>query len=91
MYICNSNRFQMTTLTLKINERTKAGKAFLAMTSSLVKESKSIEIVTSKPNLEGIGESPYNPEFVAMIKKAEKRGNYITVDPKDIWGSLGLK
>jgi hypothetical protein len=88
LYICNSNRFQMTTLTLKINERTKAGKAFLAMTSSLVKESKSIEIVTSSSSKE---ESPYNPEFVAMIKKAEKRGNYITVDPKNIWGSLGLK
>lgn len=77
----------MTTLTLKINERTKAGKAFLAMTSSLVKESKSIAIVTSSSK----EENPYNPEFVAMIKKAEKRGNYITVDPKNIWGSLGLK
>ncbi len=77
----------MTTLTLKVNERTKAGKAFLAMTSSLVKESKSIAIVTSSSK----EESPYNPEFVAMIKKAEKRGNYITVDPKNIWGSLGLK
>jgi hypothetical protein len=88
LYICNSNRFQMTTLTLKINERTKAGKAFLAMTSSLVKESKSIEIVTSSSSNK---ESPYNPEFVAMIKNAEKRGNYITVDPKNIWGSLGLK
>jgi hypothetical protein len=82
----------MTTLTLKINERTKAGKAFLAMTSSLVKESKSIEIVTSSfSNLETKEESPYNPEFVAMIKNAEKRGNYITVDPKKIWESLGLK
>ena len=35
--------------------------------------------------------SPYDPDFVAMVKKAEKRCNYKEVDPKDIWGSLGLK
>ena len=35
--------------------------------------------------------SPYDPEFVAMIKGAEKRGNYKTVDPNDVWGSLNLK
>ncbi|MGZ3756987.1 MAG: DUF2683 family protein [Mucilaginibacter sp.] len=35
--------------------------------------------------------SPYDSDFVTMVKKAEKRGNYKEVDPKDIWGSLGLK
>ena len=35
--------------------------------------------------------SPYNPEFVANIKNAEKRGKYKTVDPADVWGSLNLK
>ncbi len=35
--------------------------------------------------------SPYDPDFVAMIKKAEKRANYTEVDPNDIWGSLNLK
>jgi hypothetical protein len=35
--------------------------------------------------------SPYNPDFVAMIKNAEKRGNYKEIDPKDVWGSLNLK
>jgi hypothetical protein len=34
---------------------------------------------------------PYNPDFVAIVKKAEKRSNYIEVDPNDIWGSLNLK
>jgi hypothetical protein len=33
----------------------------------------------------------YDPEFVKMIKKAEKRGNYKTIDAKDVWGSLNLK
>jgi len=37
----------MTTLTLKINERTKAGKAFLEMAKVMIKESKSIEIVSN--------------------------------------------
>ncbi|HVW99872.1 MAG TPA: DUF2683 family protein [Candidatus Babeliaceae bacterium] len=32
--------------------------------------------------------SPYDPAFVDMIKKAEKRGNYTTIDPADVWGSL---
>jgi hypothetical protein len=39
----------------------------------------------------GVETSPYDPEFVAMIKKAEKRGNYKDVDPNNIWGSLNLK
>ncbi len=34
---------------------------------------------------------PYDPDFVAMVKKAEERGNYKDVDPNDIWGSLNLK
>lgn len=35
--------------------------------------------------------SPYNPEFVEMVKTAEKRGNFNTIDPNDVRGSLGLK
>ena len=35
--------------------------------------------------------SPYDPEFVAMVKKAAKNGNYAEVDPNDVWGSLNLK
>jgi hypothetical protein len=34
--------------------------------------------------------SPYDPDFVAMMKSAEKRGNYKTIDPDDVWGSLNL-
>ncbi|HEY8928368.1 MAG TPA: DUF2683 family protein [Mucilaginibacter sp.] len=36
-------------------------------------------------------QGPYDPEFVSMVKKAEKRGNYKEVDANDIWGSLNLK
>ncbi|HMR88811.1 MAG TPA: hypothetical protein PKD51_11695 [Saprospiraceae bacterium] len=39
-------------------------------------------------------DKPYDPEFVKMILvRAEnaKNGNTITIDPNDLWGSLGLK
>ncbi len=35
----------MTTITLKINRRTKAGKAFMAMADSFLKNTEGIEIV----------------------------------------------
>lgn len=36
-------------------------------------------------------ESPYNPEFVKMVKEsATSEENYV-IDPDDVWGSLGLK
>ncbi|WP_304062777.1 DUF2683 family protein [Pedobacter glucosidilyticus] len=36
-------------------------------------------------------ESPYNPDFVDMIKRAEKSSSYKTVDPNNLWESLQLK
>jgi hypothetical protein len=82
----------MTTLTLKINERTKAGKAFLALTQNLVKDTKSIAILSSKnPEKLNKKESPYNPEFVKMIldryKKLDKT-KLTQLNPDDIWGSI---
>lgn len=72
----------MTTITLKINERTNFGKTFLAFLKTLSATEKSIALEEK---------SPYNPEFVKKIKRAEKQGNYIEIDTNDIWGSLGLK
>jgi len=72
----------MATVTLKINERTKVGKAFMALIEAFSKEEKGIEIISD--------ESPYNPDFIAKIKRAEKQKS-IKVNPNDIWGSLGLK
>ena len=73
----------MTTITIKINERTKVGKAFMALIEAFSKEKKGIEIVSEE-------KSPYNPEFVAKIRRAEKQES-IPLDTKDIWGSLELK
>jgi hypothetical protein len=35
--------------------------------------------------------SPYDPEFVKMVKESAKRGDYKVVDPANLWESLGLK
>ena len=84
----------MTTITLKIDERTKKGKAFLALAKVFYEEKNEkkneVELVDEKDK------SPYNPEFVAMIEariENHKSGKSksITVNPNDIWGSLGLK
>lgn len=76
----------MATITLKINERTKAGKAIKALIDVLSSQN-GVEIIENSED-KPVEKSPYNPEFVAKIKAAEKRGNYTTLDPNDIWGSI---
>ena len=78
----------MTTITIKINERSKKGKAFLEFAKTFIGNDKDISFVESEDVKD---KSPYNPEFVKMILDADKSGNYTTLDSKDIWGSLGLK
>ena len=85
----------MTTFTIKINERTKAGKAFRAMTETFLKNAKGIEIIENATEKE---DEIYNPEFVKMILERcasindpEKRKNWTTIDPHNLWESLGLK
>ena len=80
----------MKTLTIKINERTKIGKAFIAMFDSL-KGFDDIEIVETDSKKAKKKDEVYNPEFVKMILESAKRGDYTEIDPKDVWGSLGLK
>ncbi|WP_394773327.1 DUF2683 family protein [Flavobacterium sp.] len=80
----------MKTLTIKINERTKAGKAFIAM-SDAFRGVDGIEIIETDSKKIKKDETPYNPEFVKMVLDSAKRGDYTEVDPKDVWGSLGLK
>ncbi|MDW8849155.1 hypothetical protein SD960_03555 [Flavobacterium sp. MMLR14_040] len=80
----------MKTLTVKINERTKIGKAFIAMFNSF-KGFEEIEIIETDSKKLKKEEGSYNPEFVKMVLDSAKRGDYTEVDPKDVWGSLGLK
>lgn len=77
--------------TIKINERTKTGKAFMAMFETFFKGVEGIEIIETDSEKNKKEDSSYNPEFVEMVLKSAKRGDYKEVDPKDIWGSLGLK
>lgn len=82
----------MTTVTIKINERTKAGKAFMAILSeAFIKGADGVEIVQTDSKKLKKDKDAYNPEFVKMVLDSAKRGDYKEVDPKDIWGSLGLK
>ncbi|MDN3672079.1 hypothetical protein QWY99_03220 [Flavobacterium branchiarum] len=81
----------MTTITIKINERTKAGKAFLAMSETFFKGVEGIEIIETDSEKIKKSESVYSPEFVKKIKKAEaniKKGKTTRLNPEDIWGSI---
>ena len=73
----------MTTITLKINERSKAGKAFKDLIDALAgKPQTGVEIAkkTSK--------SPYSSEFVAMVKKSAASKNRTKINPENVWASL---
>ena len=80
----------MTTFTIKINKRTKAGKAFMAMSETFFKGVEGIEIIENKSEI--TKEDPiYSKEFIAKVKKAEteiKKGNTIRLNPNDLWESI---
>jgi hypothetical protein len=80
------NRHRLVTTT-SINEHAEAGEKLLELARLLAVTNKGVEIEE---------ESSYNPEFVEMIKKRETdyksgKSKSVTIDPNDIWGSLGLK
>ncbi|MFD2910111.1 DUF2683 family protein [Flavobacterium ardleyense] len=81
----------MTTITIKINEKSKKGKAFLEFARAFFANEKDVIVAESKDEKVEVEETSYNPEFVKMVLEADKRGNYTTLDPTDIWGSLELK
>jgi hypothetical protein len=79
---------------IKINEQTKTGKAFMAMFEAFFKGVEGIDIVEQAYGQ--VNEEPeiYSAEFIEKVKKAEeniKNGETTTLNPDDIWGSLGLK
>jgi len=71
----------MATITLKINERTGKGKIFMQFLKEFIKDEKSVEIIEEK--------SPFNPEFVKMVKKSAASKKRYQVDNVDeLWESL---
>ncbi len=82
----------MTTITIKINERSKKGKAFLEFAKTFFNEGKDIEIIESDSKKKK-AESIYSKEFIEKIKRSEeniKNGEVFILNPDDVWGSLGL-
>jgi ribosomal protein L24 len=76
----------MTTITIKINEKTKAGKAFLAMSETFFAGVEGIEIIkNSSKNKNSNEEEPYDPAFVKMVLKVSKSKNRTRVSSKNIW------
>lgn len=72
----------MTTITLKINDKSTAGKTFLAFLKTFVAKEKAVEIVEEP-------KSPYNPKFVEMVNKAEKsKKRYEVKNVDDLWANL---
>ncbi|TDP00791.1 DUF2683 family protein [Flavobacterium sp. 245] len=78
--------------TIKINERTKTGKAFMEMFEAFFKGVEGIEIVeTDEYGQVNEEKTIYSPEFIAKVKKAEeniKKGKTTRLNPEDIWGSI---
>jgi len=69
----------MTTITLKINEKTKKGKAFLALAKVFYEEKKEVSLVEN---------SPYNPDFVAKIQKARTEKGRTMESVASLWESI---
>ncbi len=69
----------MSTITVKINERSKAGK--------MLKDF--LDLISDKPGIEIIEEkSPYNTEFVKKIEKARKEKGGKIVTSSTLWQSI---
>ena len=79
----------MTTFTIKINKRTKAGKAFMAMSETFFKGVEGIEIIENVSEKKSeMKEIPYNPEFVTMVLESAKSKIRTTVNSKNLWQSI---
>jgi hypothetical protein len=81
----------MTTITIKINERTKKGKAFLEFAKTFFADSKDVEIIESDNKKAKKEKSIYSDAFIAKMKQAEeniKNGEVTRLNLDDIWGSI---
>jgi hypothetical protein len=67
-------------VTIKINEKTKAGKTFKSLLELFVQEHKGVEIVP--------GKDTYNPEFVKMVQKRVSEDKFVAIETESIWESI---
>ena len=69
----------MATITIKINERSKAGKTLQNL----------IELLSSEPGVEIVTqESPYDPAFVEKINQARKEKGGKVITAENLWESI---
>jgi hypothetical protein len=69
----------MTTLTIKVNERNKAGKAFLELVDFFNSNEKKVEEVVDEEE-----KSPYNKSFVKKIQESRKSKG-VVIKTEDLW------
>lgn len=69
----------MTTITIKINERTKVGKALMTLIETFSKEKKGVEIIS---------DDAYNPEFVKKVLNSHKNDKRISIQTDKLWESI---
>lgn len=67
----------MTTLTIKINERTKAGKAFMAMAEIFFKDAKGVEIIHNPDDLSASTLSDKDEAYLKRLKRSAKQAKEI--------------
>jgi len=73
----------METLTIKINKKSKAGNALISLLESY-SDKPGVKIIKEKND-----ESPYDPEFVKMVKQAAaNKKRYEVKDIDQLWESL---
>lgn len=86
----------METITLEINKRTKAGKAFLEMMEVFLKDKKGIKIVRSKTDMDKDEDAPLsknipNEETLHSMAKTKKRiGLTHCKNAEDMYEKLGI-
>jgi hypothetical protein len=78
----------MTTLTIKINEKSKKGKAFLKFAKIFFTDEKDVEIIEVKEEKSKNKDYPYNPEFVNMVLESASSLNRTRVNSKNLWESI---
>jgi hypothetical protein len=74
----------MTTITIEINEKTKAGKILKSLIEVFSKENKDVKIVSDDKSL-------YSHKFIEKIKKGEeaiKNGKTTRLNPQSVWESI---
>lgn len=69
----------MSTITIKINERTSTGKVIKKMILALI-NTPEVEIIEEK--------NPYNPEFVKKILNSHKNDKRTRIDPDKLWENI---